>query len=121
MPFSPIQLINFISLFNSILQVPYTLYNSTFSFFAMNPLMLKINFCFFSFSITSCAFGHINCCKLAGSMAPTCRVKDYHLPISCLKGIVQLLYNIEIDIFILQIFLTPLISFFDLAKSCLSS
>jgi hypothetical protein len=87
----------------------------------MEPLMAKIVSVFLPFDISDCAFGHIDCTKLAGSMAPTCRAEDYHLPIICLQGIVQLLYDIEIDIFILQIFLTPLISFFDLAKSCLSS
>jgi hypothetical protein len=90
-------------------------------FFAMEPLITKIISVFLPFDIIRCAFGHINCHKLAGSMAPTCRVKAYHLPITCLQGIVQLHYDIGLNIFIPQISPIPLISFFDLAKSCLSS
>src|ERR1039458_3322870 len=107
MPFPPIPLINFIthsSLFN---KYPYTLYNSTFSFFAMEPLIAKIICDFLPFDIISCAFGQIDCYKLEGSMAPTCRAMDYHLLSLHFAKTVHILYDMGIDIFFLQISRIP--------------
>ena len=100
---------------------PSIIYNSTFPFFAMKPPMAKIISDFLPFTIISCAFDHKYCHKLAGSMAPTCRAKAYDLLIFCLPGIVHItLGDRDVPLFP-QITWIPFISFFDLAKCCISS
>src|ERR1035438_949151 len=98
-----------------------TIYNSTFSFFAMKPPIAKIISDFLPFNIICCAFGHMYCHKLEGWMAPTCGAEDYHLLRVHFAKTVHILYEIRVDLFFLQIFRIPLISLFDLAKCCLSS